>query len=126
MIAVGTLSTRGWAKTTSEKITELMNHYTEAGWSQSVIYRGNIKSYAFTVAQYYQQPEMLCSQVETDLLRLFGNVFTEGVEVEARYEFVQDSDIRFNVIISLRVKVNGEWVDATRSVNVDPGGLASV
>lgn len=125
-IAVGTVSTRGWARTTSEKITELMNNYTEAGYSQSVIYRDNIKSYAFAVAQYCQQPDLLCQQVEADLRRLYGNVFTEGVEVETAYEFLPDSDIRYRVVISLRVKVNGEWVDATRSVNVDMEKKASV
>ncbi|MCT7476120.1 hypothetical protein N5V81_14140 [Escherichia coli] len=31
MIAVGTLSTRGWARTPQEKARELMNHYTESG-----------------------------------------------------------------------------------------------
>lgn len=126
VIAVGTISTRGWAKTTKDKITELMNHYTEAGYSQSQIYRDNIKSYSFACAQYAQQPDLLASQVEADLKRLFGAVFPEGVQAEASYQFLDDNEIRYRIIISLRVMADGEWYDATRSVNVNKGEVGNV
>ncbi|ANZ48330.1 hypothetical protein BIZ78_gp245 [Erwinia phage vB_EamM_Caitlin] len=122
VIAVGTVSTRGWAKTTKEKITELMNHYTEAGYSQSVIYRDNIKSYSWSCAQYAQQPELLVQQVEADLRRLYGNVFPEGAEADVNYEFINDNKIKYRVIISLRVMVDGEWFDVTKALEVDASG----
>lgn len=120
-IAVGTVSTRGWARTTKEKITELMNHYTEAGYSQSVVYRDNIKSYAFACAQYAQQPDLLADQVTSDLTRLFGNVFPEGVQVDTSYQFIDSNEIKYRIVISLRVMENGEWYDATRAINVNKG-----
>ncbi len=122
VIAVGTVSTRGWAKTTKEKITELMNHYTEAGYSQSVIYRGNVKSYAWSCAQYAQYPDLLAQQVEADLKRLYGNVFPEGAEAEVNYEFIDSNQIKYRIVISLRVMVNGEWVDSTKAIEVDGSG----
>ena len=123
VVAVGTLSTRGWAKTTGDIITELMNHYTEAGYSQSVIYRGIFKSFSFRCAAFAQDPEELASKVQQDLVSLYGGVFTAGVEVECTYEYLNDSDIRYRLIISLRVlpAVGGDWVDAMRYVNVDKG-----
>lgn len=121
VVAVGTLSTRGWAKTTKEQVTELFNHYTESGHSQSVIYRDNIKSYAFTLAQYYQHPELMTSQIETDLRNLFSSIFPEGVDVTSTWKWDTDSDVRYVITIALRVMRNGEWYDATRSVNVDKG-----
>lgn len=122
VIAVGTVSTRGWARTTKEKITELMNHYTEAGYSQSVIYRDNIKSYSWSCAQYAQQPDLLAQQVEADLRRLYGNVFPEGAEAEASYQFIDANQLKYRIVISVRVMVNGEWFDATKALEVDTSG----
>lgn len=122
VIAVGTVSTRGWAKTTKEKITELMNHYTEAGYSQSVIYRDNIKSYSWSCAQYAQQPDLLAQQVEADLRRLYGNVFPEGAEAEVNYQFIDSNQIKYRIVISVRVMVGGEWFDATKALEVDTSG----
>ncbi|QVW56178.1 hypothetical protein pEaSNUABM6_00042 [Erwinia phage pEa_SNUABM_6] len=123
VVAVGTLSTRGWAITTGDKITELMNHYTESGFSQSVIYRGNIKSFSYRCAAFAQDPEELASKVQQDLVALYGAVFPAGTEVECTYEYLADSDVRYRLIISLRVLpvANGDWVDAMRYVNVDKG-----
>lgn len=122
VIAVGTVSTRGWARTTKEKITELMNHYTEAGYSQSVIYRDNIKSYSWSCAQYAQQPDLLAQQVEADLRRLYGNVFPEGAEAEVNYQFIDANQIKYRIVISVRVMVDGEWFDATKALEVDTSG----
>ncbi|QVW28539.1 hypothetical protein pEaSNUABM8_00042 [Erwinia phage pEa_SNUABM_8] len=124
VIAVGTVSTRGWAKTTKEKVKELMNHYTEAGYSQSVIYRGNVKSYAWACAQYAQDPDYLASQVETDLKRLYGNVFPEGVACDVTFRFIDSNQIKYSIDISLRVMVDGEWYDSTNALEVDRTGVS--
>lgn len=118
-IVVGTLSTRGWARTAKEQIRELMNHYTEAGFSQSQIYQGNVKSLAKSMQLYPQDPEGLAAQVKDDLTSLYGNVFPEGVEVNTNWEYLQDSDVRYRINISLRVMKNGEWIDAERYVETE-------
>ncbi|QVW55180.1 hypothetical protein pEaSNUABM29_00136 [Erwinia phage pEa_SNUABM_29] len=119
MIAVGTLSTRGWARTPQEKIRELMNHYTEAGYSQSVIYQKNVKSLAYTQAVFAQDPDGMANQIKTDLENLYGNVFPEGVEVETSWDYMPDSDVRFRIYIALRVSEQGVWYDAERYVETE-------
>ncbi|AWN08964.1 hypothetical protein MLDJOKPK_00140 [Salmonella phage SPAsTU] len=121
MIAVGTLSTRGWARTPPEKVRELMNHYTEAGYSQSVVYQGNIKSLAYTQAVYAQDPDGMVAQIKTDLEKLYGNVFPVAVEVETSWQYLPDSDVRYRIYISVRVQdvVDGEWYDAERYVDTE-------
>lgn len=118
-IVVGTVSTRGWARTAKEQIRELMNHYTEAGFSQSQIYQGNVKSLAKAQQIFSQDPEGLANRIKSDLENLYGNVFPEGVEVETTWEYVQDSDVRYRITISLRVMKNGEWIDAIRYVETE-------
>ncbi|ANZ48055.1 hypothetical protein ASESINO_42 [Erwinia phage vB_EamM_Asesino] len=118
-IAVGTVSTRGWARTAKEQIRELMNHYTEAGFSQSQIYQGNVKSLAKAQQIFSQDPEGLANRIKSDLENLYGNVFPEGVEVETTWEYLQDSDVRYRITISLRVMKNGEWIDAIRYVETE-------
>lgn len=121
MIAVGTLSTRGWARTPQEKARELMNHYTESGYSQSVVYRGNIKSLAYTQALYAQDPDGMVAQIKSDLEKLYGNVFPAGVEVATSWEFLENSDVRYRVFISVRVQevTDGEWYDVERYVDTE-------
>lgn len=118
-IAVGTLSTRGWARTAKEQIREAMNHYTESGSSQSQIYQGNVKSLAKTIQMYPQDPEGMSAQIKDDLTNLYGNIFPEGVEVTTTWEYLQDSDVRYRINISLRVMKNGEWIDAERYVETE-------
>lgn len=124
--AVGTLSVRGWATTVKDKITEIMNHYTEAGRSQSVIYRGNIKSYSYACALYAQNPDLLTRQVERDLTTLYGNLFPAGVEVDCTYSYLTDSTVRYRIIISFRVlpTADGTWVDGVRYIEVDKGAYS--
>ena len=117
-IAVGTLSTRGWARTPQEKIRELMNHYTESGVSQSIVYAGNIKSMAAQQANYAQDPDGMAAQVKNDLNELYGNIFPEGVEVDVEPSFLADSTVRFQLNIELRVTDGGKEYDAVRFVHV--------
>lgn len=117
---VGTLSLRGWALTPEDMIRELMNHYTESGVSQSVIYRGKIKSLAYTKAVYAQNPEGMASAVQVDLLALFGNVF-DDVECTVDVTYEEDSDVRFNLNIYLRVQYKGTWMDAVNYVETVDG-----
>lgn len=117
-IAVGTLSTRGWARTPQEKIRELMNHYTESGVSQSIVYAGNIKSMAAQQANYAQDPDGMAAQVKNDLNELYGNIFPEGVEVDVEPSFLVDSTVRFQLNIELRVTDGGKEYDAVRFVHV--------
>ncbi|QXO09462.1 hypothetical protein pEaSNUABM11_00038 [Erwinia phage pEa_SNUABM_11] len=123
--AVGTLSTRGWAFTAEDKIRELMNHYTESGASQTVIYRGKIKSLAYTKAMNAQNPDNMATAVQTDLLALYGAVFNDAdsinVECTVDVTYEQDSDVRFNLNINLRVRVNGVWMDAVNYVETVDG-----
>ena len=120
---VGTLSVRGWAKTPEDRIRELMNHYTESGASQSVIYRGNIKSLAYTRAMLAQQPDAMASQVQADLIALYSSNF-EDVECDVDVTYEEDSDVRFNLNINLRVMYNGAWMDAVNYVETVNGETA--
>lgn len=120
-IAVGTVSTRGWARTPREKIRELMNHYTESGYSQSMLYQGNIKSMAKAQQLFSQDPDGLANQIKKDLEWLYGNVFPEGVEVQTSWEFLNGSDVRYRINIALRVMSGGEWIDVERYVETENG-----
>lgn len=118
--AVGTLSVRGWAKTPEDMIRELMNHYTEAGASQSVIYRGKIKSLAYTKAMLAQQPDTMADQVKQDLLDLYGQYFDDPqCTVDVTYD--TDSDVRFNLNIQLSVVYKGVRMDAVNYVETVDG-----
>lgn len=118
-IVVGTLSTRGWAITPEEKIREVMNNYTEAGFSQSVIYQGNIKSLEHARYRTEQDPEALKSEVKKDLLSLYGNIFPDGVEVNTSIEEDPESDVRVKLIIEVLVTEGTTTYSVEKYVNVE-------
>ena len=118
-IAVGTVSTRGWAKTPRERIREMMNHYTEAGYSQSQIYQGNVRSLAKAKQMFAQDPDGLANRVKTDLTALYEHIFPEGGEVETTWEYLPDTDVRYRIIIQARVMSGGVWYDVERYVETE-------
>ncbi|MGL5397244.1 MAG: hypothetical protein ACRDBQ_18505 [Shewanella sp.] len=120
-IVVGRLSTLGWATTLKEKFNAVMDNYTESGYSQSVLYRGNVKSYAHALAMYSQDPESLAFQVQSDLLSLYKSVFPYGAEVEVVAQADGDeTSIRYKIVISVRVREtpDGQWYDASSYIEV--------
>ena len=118
-IVVGTLSTRGWATTAEEKIREVMNNYTEDGFSQSIIYQGNIKSLEHARFRTEQDPEALRSEVKKDLLSLYGNIFPDGVQVNTFIQEDPESDIRLKLIIEVQVTEGTEQYSIEKYVEVE-------
>lgn len=118
-IVVGSLSVRGWAATPEEKIREVMNNYTEAGFSQSVIYQGNVKSLEHARFRTEQDMDALKREVKNDLVALYGNVFPEGVEVNADVQQQEDSDVRYILYIEVKVTEQGQSYSAEKYVNVE-------
>lgn len=118
---VGTVSTRGWAITPEERIRELINHFTESGFSQSVIYRGKIKSLSYLRASYSDDPAALADAVRESLTELLQNVFgAEGgtVEVEASTEPDGQSEVVYALVITALVTINGIRYDIHDSVRL--------
>lgn len=119
-IVVGTLSSRGWARTPEEKIREVMNSYTESGFSQSVIYRNNIRSYSYARQICAQQdPDTLREYVENDLKILYGNVFPEKVSVEAEIVYSETEPEKWALKIAIEIYENGIPYSAEKYVNVE-------
>lgn len=118
---VGTLSTRGWARTPEEKIRELINHFTESGYSQSVLYKGSIKSLSYLRAAYIEDPTALAEEVQKSLTTLLRNVFFEPdsvVEVEVTSEADRGSEVIYRLVITARVTVAGQKYDVYDSVEI--------
>lgn len=118
---VGTLSTRGWARTPEEKIRELINHFTESGYSQSVLYKGSIKSLSYLRAAYIEDPTALAEEVQKSLTTLLRNVFFEPdsvVEVEVTSEADRGSEVVYRLVITARVTVAGKKYDVYDSVEI--------
>lgn len=118
---VGTVSTRGWARTPEEKIREAINHFTEAGYSQSVLYRGKIKSLAYLRAMYVQDPEALAEAVRESLTTLLGNIFSADggkVEVDVTTEQDNQSEVVYVLVIAARVTLDNQQYDVANSVRL--------
>lgn len=122
-IVVGTVSTRGWAKTPEEKIHGIMNNYTESGYSQSVIYRGNIRSLAYAEQSLSQDPDAMAAKIAEDLTALYGAVFPEGCDVNVTWSWEENSNTRFNVQMAISVVENGKRYDASRYITAVKQGV---
>ncbi|ANZ48877.1 hypothetical protein HOV30_gp027 [Erwinia phage Derbicus] len=118
-IVVGTLSTRGWAVTAEEKIREVMNNYTEAGFSQSVLYQGNIKSLEHARFRTEQDMDALRSEVKKDLESLYGNIFPDGVLVNTQVIQEDESDVRYRLYIEVEVTEGENRYSIEKYVNVE-------
>lgn len=118
---VGTVSTRGWARTPEEMIREAINHFTEAGYSQTVLYRGKIKSLSMLRAMHVQSPEDLADAVRDNLTALLGNIFSADggkVEVDVTTESDGQSEVVYMLVIAARVTLNNQQYDVANNVRL--------
>lgn len=119
--AVGTLSTRGWAVVPEHKIAEAFKHFSEAGYSQTTIYRGSIKSLSYIRKQYAGMPEDMASAVVTSLTELLENIFGTGNARVTCDPIYEDDGPVFTLAISAQVVENGVTYDAADQIKINEG-----
>lgn len=119
-IVVGRLSVgKGWAKTVEEKIAEKIDHYCHSGYSQSVVFKGNVRSLSKRRQEFNTELEGLSSSVKEDLTFILKNVFRvePSVEVETRPNAEREGV--YDLIIAASVTINGVEYDASKYVKVE-------
>ncbi len=111
-IVVGRLSTKGWAKTTPDKMRQILQNYESAAYSQSTIFAGKILSWPYAQQRAIDDPDTLVTIVQRDLLNLYSSIFSNGeVEVNVAWEWADDREVVYTLIIGIEVRINGESFD---------------
>ncbi len=111
-IVVGRLSTKGWAKTTPDKMRQALKNYESAAYSQSTIFAGKIVSWPYAQQRAIDDPDTLVTIVQRDLLNLYSSIFSNGeVEVNVGWEWTDDREVVYTLIIGIEVRINGASFD---------------
>lgn len=118
-IVVGRLSVgKGWGKTPEEKIKEKISHYCNSGYSQSVIYRRNVRSLSKERQRNAGDLDGLVSSVIEDLTFILTNVFRVKPEVKAWTETDPSHEGLYILFMSAEVTINGVTYDASNYVKI--------
>ena len=97
-----TLSLAGWVSGIAEKIDRMLANYMASQYTQTVYHRGHVRSLAYTVQKYYNDPSSLASAIKVDIESLLQGfvdyvyaevTFTED-KVTYRYDY--NIDITFS------------------------------
>lgn len=97
-----TLSITGWVSGIAEKIDRMLANYMTSQYTQTIYHRGYVKSLAYTVQKYYNDPGNLANALKVDIENLlkgfidyvYAEVTYKEHEKTARYDF--NIDITFS------------------------------
>lgn len=113
----GTLSTRGWARTPEARIDQTLTDYLCANPSQTIFYRGIVKSLQSDIFSSGSNVDLLCQYVQKSLGDMYARQFPENSTVEVTYIPDQTRPDKVDLQISVLVYDNGRPYDLARVIN---------
>lgn len=123
------LDSTGWITKPEAKADAVMLDYLQANYSQTVLFKGLVKSFQYTLQQNQHKPTRLQSAVEEDLKSIYGAYF-DLAEVQCRVtekgKEYTGSDSAYDVEISVDVLQNGARVSIGRYLSVIDGKLMEI
>ena len=121
---VGRLSTEGWAKTNREKMTQVLKNYDTCAFSQSTIYAGHIRSWAYAQQRGVSDPDTMVELVKSDLTILYSDVFSNGeVSVDVQAIFNDENDAVYSLEIAVNVRIGEESIDLCDALKTNKGQI---
>lgn len=112
-----TLSTKGWVYGLNEKVDLIFAYYLASQHSQSLHHRGHVKSFQYTVKNYYSDPWMLSKTVQNELEELLKH-HIENVQVEVTHK-ARDTGPQVDYFIKMDLIHAGYRWENFKSVGVN-------
>lgn len=116
MSTVPTLSTVGWVNTVDKKADVILGHFFLSDYSQSVLYKGNVKSLPYIIAELSNKPLLLKARIYESLVSLMQPFF-EQVQIDVAVEEDKLDDSKLTITISATVFERGVSYDMAYLVN---------
>ena len=111
-----TMSMTGWAAGIAEKIDLMLAYYMASHYNQTVYHKGFVRSMAYTVQQYYNQPDALATNIKMDLESILAG-YVDYVYASVKYEERENKAI-YDYHIDLTIN-HAEFVwDVRRAIRV--------
>lgn len=117
------LGAGGWVEDPIEQLNLLFGHMLSADYSQSNIYRGNVTSIQYLIANHQDDPTNLKSAVDAALTEYLGRYF-DTVTVETYTG--DDTEREYVLFISADVTRNGVTYSLSKAAKVDGGKIIEV
>lgn len=103
-----TLSRKGWLDGVAERADRQLAYYLASNASQTMLYRGNVRSLQATVQAYNNDATRLKSAVESDLTALYLAVF-DAVSVNVTVtDTATDGSYRYNIAMDVVLTEAGQ------------------
>ena len=82
---VPTLSPDGWVRATAQKCDYIASYFLLSQYSQSYLYKGQINSFVWILAEYKDNLKMIEAETKKALERMFSSYFSRcSVEVTSK------------------------------------------
>lgn len=91
-----------WVTALESKLEFALLDYFSSNADQSVIFQNNVKSYIYTLSQFWQRPESCAEAVESDLVGLLSKRFKRA-EVSVVSKILPEDDSKFDLHIEISV-----------------------
>lgn len=121
---VGRLSTTGWAKSDEEIIYQVLANYSNAAFSQSMIYAGHIRSFSNTEKNFGDDPDAMANRVKEDLTVLYNNVLSSEEfgevekDIDVSWNYVDENEVKYTLIISAEFRIRGAVIGLNRTLRL--------
>lgn len=124
-----TLDSTGWLTKPEAKADAVMLGYLQANYSQSVLFKGKVRSFQHTLQQTQHDIATLERTVKEDLAEIYGAYF-DLAETQCRVrepgKAYTGSDAKFDIELSVDVIQNGLRVSVGRLLSVVDSKVAQI
>ena len=123
---VPSLSPAGWVSGPAEKLDKLMSYYFVSEYSQSNLYKGQVKSLPKHIQAYGHDPLLLTTSMRESLQGLLQPYF-DDITVDVTTETPNPDDPgRINVMVDIVVVQDGQRYSAGRELQTVNGTLSRI
>lgn len=119
-----TLSSAGWIRDPSNKLSRLFDYYLTTNKSQSYLYRNSTISFQNTIKEFQHDPNLLSENLETTITAYFNRYF-DSSSVAVRTSSIK-SDGRYDIHIDITVTENNQRYVLSRAIFMNGSKVISV
>lgn len=124
MFKIGSLSDQGWVSDPAAILNYLITCYLLTDVGQTLLFKGNVTSMAYTYHLHINEPEQMATAVMSDLTGLLERYYTQ-VQVRCKAKLIEGSN--YGILLqAIAVTEQGERVELSKVMEISTNNLRKI